>query len=169
MILIYSFFFNLKLQMTWACENFFGFDESPARVVPSTRDLIEMGVNATASRKKKFLRNVRIGTRSRPVRPCSSYKVFQFELRDSICVWIITPQKSGLAEIIDFATQVWAIARVSALSLKIHFIFHLFHLHSGWNIQPTFLQLKIFGKTHSAQRSRSKDIWPDLISRLSSR
>jgi hypothetical protein len=35
--------------------------------------------------------------------------------------------KFRIAEIIDFATQVWAIARVSALSPKIHFIFHLLH------------------------------------------
>jgi hypothetical protein len=34
-------------------------------------------------------------------------------------------RKSRLAEIIDFATQVWAIAGVSALSPKIHFSLHL--------------------------------------------
>jgi hypothetical protein len=68
--------------------------------------------------------------RSGPVRPGSSYIVYKFELRDRICVSIIIPQKSRLAEIIDFATQVWVIARVSALSPKIPFIFHLIHQDS---------------------------------------
>ncbi len=116
--------------------------------------------------EKKIFRNVWVSTRSGPIRPGSSYKVYQLELRDRICVSIIIPPKSRLAEFIDFATQVWAIARVSALSPKIIFIFHLFNQDSDQNQLPTFLQLKIFGKSHSPRRSRPKDIWPDLISRL---
>jgi hypothetical protein len=98
------------------------------------RDLIEVGVNVTASRKKESLRNIRVSMRSGPVRPRpgSSYIVYQFELRDRSCVSIKIPSNSRLAEIIYFATQEWAIARVSALSPKIHFIFHfkLFHQDS---------------------------------------
>jgi hypothetical protein len=89
-----------------------------------------VGVNVTASWKKESLRNVRVSTRCGPVRPSSSYNVYQFELRDRCCVSLIILPKSRLAEIIDFGTQVWAIARVSALSPKIHFIFHLFHQDS---------------------------------------
>ncbi len=81
----------------------------------------------TDSRKKESFRNVRVSTRSEPVWPGSSYNVYQFELRDRICISIIIPPKFRLAEIIDLATQVWAIAGVSALSPKIHFILHLFH------------------------------------------
>jgi hypothetical protein len=83
--------------------------------------------NRDSPHEKQSLRNVRVSTRSGPVRPGSSYNVYQFELLDHICFSIIIPPKSRLAEIIYFATQVWAIARVSALSPKIHFIFHLFH------------------------------------------
>jgi hypothetical protein len=82
------------------------------------RGLIEVGVNVTASRKKKSFRNVRVSMHSGPVRPGSSYNVYQFELDDRICVSIIIQPKFCLAEIIDFATQVWAIARVSAISPK---------------------------------------------------
>ncbi len=79
------------------------------------RDLIKVVVNVTASRKIESLKNVRVSMRSGPVRPGSSYKVYLFELRDRICVSMIIPPKSQLAEIIEFATQVWAISRASAL------------------------------------------------------
>jgi hypothetical protein len=108
------------------------------------RDLIEVGVNVTASREKEIFRNVRVRTRSGPALPGSSYKVYRFELRDRIYVSIIIPPKSRLAEIINFATQVWTIARVSALSPEIHFIFHLFHQTSG-----NFLGLKNCDKKHN--------------------
>jgi hypothetical protein len=70
------------------------------------RDLIEVGVNVTASRKKESLRSVRVSKRSGPVRPGSSYNVYRFELRDRCCVSLIIPPKSRLAEIRDFGTQV---------------------------------------------------------------
>ena len=50
------------------------------------RGLIQGGVNVACSRKKKALRNVRVSKRSGPVRPGSSYNVYQFELRDRCCV-----------------------------------------------------------------------------------
>ena len=70
------------------------------------RGLIQVGVNAAGSSKKETLRNVRVSTRSGPVRPGSSYNVYQFELRDRCCVSLIIPPKSRLAEINDFGTQV---------------------------------------------------------------
>ena len=53
------------------------------------RGLIQGGVNVACSRKKKALRNVRVSKRSWPVRPGSSYNVYQFELRDRCCVSLI--------------------------------------------------------------------------------
>jgi len=72
----------------------------------SDRGLIQVGVNAAGSSKKETLRNVRVSTRSGPVRPGSSYNAYQFELRDRCCVSLIIPPKSRLAEINDFGTQV---------------------------------------------------------------
>ena len=72
----------------------------------SARGLIQGGVNVACSRKKKALRNVRVSKRSGPVRPGSSYNVYQFELHDRCCVSFIIPPKSRLAEILDFGTQV---------------------------------------------------------------
>ena len=77
-----------------------------AGVPPHARGLIQVGVNAAGSSKKETLRNVRVSTRSGPVRPGSSYNVYQFELRDRCCVSLIIPPKSRLAEINDFGTQV---------------------------------------------------------------
>ncbi len=114
------------------------------------RDPIKVGVNVTSSRKKKSLRNVRVSMQSEQVLPGSSYNAYRFELRGRNCVSIIIPPKSRLAEIIDFATQVWAIARVSTLSPKIHFIFICFirtrfridfsHAHC-WNISVNLIRL----------------------------
>ena len=78
----------------------------PSNSGAESRDLIEVGVNVTASSKKESLRNVRVSKRSGPVRPGSSYDVYQFELRDRFCVSLIIPPKSRLAESNDFGTQV---------------------------------------------------------------
>jgi hypothetical protein len=115
-----------------------------AAAVPS-RVPIQVGVNVTAPRKK---RNIRVAGLFGQAVPADPFTEYNFAQGDCTCVSIIIPIKSRRADIINFATQMWAFTVASVVPPEILDVSHFFYpeLIEG-PMKGRFSILQVFGET----------------------